>query len=192
MGEIDEFGLTGNEPWFKHYLAYMEELIKRYDVKFIPNVEYGMRYWNEPSPIGGGYMTMCTAWRETRGLLEKDYCMFKLGHEGPHSFELTDQQKTSQLLNMPYLETKSPALEAQDVVNDRMDKYGPPVEHFKQVAAMWSAYIDAPITAEDVCHMMAMMKQTREKFSHNRDNEVDAHGYLICAELCAAAERGEI
>jgi hypothetical protein len=64
----------------------------------------------------------------------------------------------------------------------RQEQYGPPVESFERIAVMWTAYLRHPVTARDVCLLMALLKIAREAHGHKADNLVDAAGYVGLAE----------
>lgn len=75
--------------------------------------------------------------------------------------------------------------EAKDIVeNDRQDTRGNPDSSFAAIAGFWNEYLGARfkmkafLTAEDVALMMALLKVARETQQHERDNLVDAIGYL--------------
>ena len=84
------------------------------------------------------------------------------------------------------------AQEAERMVSgDRREQYGPPVQHFEQVARVWSVLLDVNVDAEDVALCMAALKLIRESYSQGRDNRVDAIGYLIIADEIVAASGQE-
>ena len=87
-------------------------------------------------------------------------------------------------------------IEAQSIVGgERQDMYGSPEHSFNQIAAMWNGILLAKlapgslVTPKDVTLMMAAMKLARETNKPKRDNLVDAHGYLLCAERVERAGR---
>jgi hypothetical protein len=61
---------------------------------------------------------------------------------------------------------------------DRQSSYGSPKECHDRVAILWSVYLKKQITAADVCMLMALLKIGREVNKPNRDNALDACGYL--------------
>lgn len=91
--------------------------------------------------------------------------------------------------------------EADALVNGaRQQAYGHPLDNFTDIAGLWTAYCQAQgfsfesgvasdadvsdgFTAEDVALMMTLLKIARETKHTNRDNLVDAAGYLACFEL---------
>lgn len=67
---------------------------------------------------------------------------------------------------------------------DRQAHYGEPAENFGVVAEMWSAYLQYPVTASDVCHLMALLKIARLRNGLHEDSSIDGCGYLaLGAEL---------
>ena len=69
--------------------------------------------------------------------------------------------------------------EASQLVNgQRASDYGDASSNFGCIAAMWQAYLGYPISASDVCHMMAMLKIARLRNDKHRDSSVDGAGYM--------------
>ncbi len=66
--------------------------------------------------------------------------------------------------------------EATRVVKDRAH-YGPPHQHFADVAAMWSVIVGSEVLLWKVPMMMIALKMCREMSEQNRDNPVDIAGY---------------
>lgn len=89
-------------------------------------------------------------------------------------------------------QTKESTLqEAQRLVyGDRGESYGHPADDYQVTGDVWRAMIrgrygvDAPLTADFVCLMMAGMKLSRESVRPKRDNRVDGAGYFECADMC--------
>lgn len=73
--------------------------------------------------------------------------------------------------------------EAEKIVcNDRENIYGSPGDNFEMIARLWKAYLDWPVTADDVANMMILLKVARiETGEFNVDNYVDIAGYAACA-----------
>lgn len=67
---------------------------------------------------------------------------------------------------------------------DRERTYGKPGKNLNNIAQQWRLFIlqkygvDAPLTAEDVCWMMADLKKVRQMNLAKEDNLVDAAGYV--------------
>lgn len=68
------------------------------------------------------------------------------------------------------------------VCSDRNLMYGEPEDNFGMIAAMWSAYLGAPVTAADVAAMMILFKVARIATAEkpSRDSYVDIAGYAAC------------
>lgn len=83
--------------------------------------------------------------------------------------------------------------EAEKLINgDRQAHYGPPEENFAAIASMWSAYLGHPVTAADVCNLMALLKIARLRNGAHRDSSVDGAGYLaLGAEMASLAKTSE-
>lgn len=78
--------------------------------------------------------------------------------------------------------------EAEELVNGpRQNDYGSPSTNINAIAHMWNGYLHRslakPITAKDVCWMMALLKASRDAHRSKRDNLVDACGYLRLQEI---------
>jgi hypothetical protein len=78
-------------------------------------------------------------------------------------------------------------LAAELITGSRAEQHGEAKETHSNIAALWSAYLNRPITARDVALMMVLLKIARTKTNAcNIDNFVDAAGYAgIAAELAA-------
>jgi hypothetical protein len=81
------------------------------------------------------------------------------------------------------------AEEAQRIVyGDREQAYDDPNINFNKLAHMWTGHLlkklkpDVHITSQDVALMMVMLKLSREGFRPNRENRVDAIGYILCED----------
>jgi hypothetical protein len=69
--------------------------------------------------------------------------------------------------------------EADALINGKRESdYGTPQESFGCIATMWGAYIGHPISAADVCNMMALLKVARLRNGPHRDSNVDGAGYM--------------
>lgn len=67
------------------------------------------------------------------------------------------------------------------VTRDRAATHGDAERNFETIAAFWSAYLDAPVTAADVAAMMTLLKVARIKSNPGHaDNWIDGAGYLAC------------
>jgi len=78
---------------------------------------------------------------------------------------------------------------AFELVNaERQDDYGPPADSMARIASLWTAYLNRPVSAKDVCLMLAMLKIAREAHAHKPDNLLDAAGYIGLAGDLAQTE----
>lgn len=69
------------------------------------------------------------------------------------------------------------------ILDERARHYGPGDENLTRIARLWSAYLNRPISASDVCWMMVMLKASRAKIDPDHlDNYVDASGYIELAQ----------
>ena len=67
------------------------------------------------------------------------------------------------------------------VSGDREQDYGSPEDNFKRIAALWSAYTCADISAKDVAAMMVLVKIARVASGNAKDdNWIDIAGYAAC------------
>jgi len=70
----------------------------------------------------------------------------------------------------------------KDITTDRAKSYGPMHTNMKNIATLWSAYLDVPIEAAQVPIMMALLKIGRTKYDVDvPDNFVDLAGYAAIA-----------
>lgn len=66
---------------------------------------------------------------------------------------------------------------------DRQATYGHPYDDYERTAALWSAYLGVPVTAEQAAMCMVLVKVSREAHLHKRDNLVDMAGYARVVDL---------
>jgi hypothetical protein len=67
------------------------------------------------------------------------------------------------------------------VTRDRQATHGEPEDSFSRIAAYWGVYLNRDISSKDVAIMMTMLKIARlDENPSNRDNWIDACGYLAC------------
>lgn len=89
--------------------------------------------------------------------------------------------------------------EAENLVcGERRQQYGPAHTNFKRIAGMWTEFLagrtidyDNPISMEDVCSLMVLLKLARQAEGMKRDNVVDSIGYLRLIEIIREETRGE-
>lgn len=78
--------------------------------------------------------------------------------------------------------TESILQEAERLIHgDRNKNYGHPRENFDDIATMFAAYLEMPITDIDVANLMILVKVARVKGSgYHRDSFTDIAGYAGC------------
>ena len=69
-----------------------------------------------------------------------------------------------------------------DIIKERGKDYGPASVNLQRTADLWSAYLGVPITIEQVCICMTLVKISRMAASRKDDNYTDARAYLTLAE----------
>ena len=82
--------------------------------------------------------------------------------------------------------TKEILSEATRLVGtDRQKDYGDKVKNHKNIARLWSAYLDTPVTAHDVAIMMVLLKIARTKLGAiSKDTYIDMAAYgAIAGEI---------
>ena len=79
--------------------------------------------------------------------------------------------------------TKEILSEATRLVGaDRQKDYGDKVENHNNIAKLWSAYLDIPVTAHDVAILMSLLKVARTKLGAvSKDTYVDMSAYSAIA-----------
>ncbi len=71
--------------------------------------------------------------------------------------------------------------EAQRLVyGDRGADYGHPLDDYSRTAALWSAIVGHPVTAEQAILCMIAVKISRQVNKPKRDNLTDIAGYAEC------------
>lgn len=77
------------------------------------------------------------------------------------------------------------ASEAVNIVTGpRQQAYDHPADNFARIAGMWSVIFGTAVTPKQVGLAMVAVKLCREIHSHQRDNFVDAIGYLLTSDAC--------
>lgn len=67
------------------------------------------------------------------------------------------------------------------VTKDRAADHGDMEDNFSTIAAFWSAYLKAPVSAHDVAAMMGLLKIARLRSNPaHQDNWIDLAGYAAC------------
>lgn len=69
-----------------------------------------------------------------------------------------------------------------DIITERGKDYGTPESNLGRTADLWSAYLGTPITAEQVCVCMSLVKISRMAAGRKEDNYVDARAYIQLAQ----------
>lgn len=62
---------------------------------------------------------------------------------------------------------------------DRQDAYGSFEESFGRIAQFWTTYLGVEIMPTDVAQMMLLLKISRQKHAHKRDNIIDQINYAV-------------
>jgi hypothetical protein len=72
---------------------------------------------------------------------------------------------------------------SQNLVDgDRHTDYGDKTENHKNIAKLWSAYLDTKVDAHDVAIMMALLKIARTKLGAvSKDTYIDMSAYSAIA-----------
>jgi hypothetical protein len=81
------------------------------------------------------------------------------------------------------LETKYLETALSIVYGARSAEYGHPIDDFRRIATMWSAFLGTEIEPKQVAAMMVLLKTSR--LAHSIDHEdswVDIAGYVGCVD----------
>ena len=71
----------------------------------------------------------------------------------------------------------------------RAKTYGDKVVNHGNIAKLWSAYLDVPLTGHDVAICMTLLKIARAKFGDPKpDTYIDASAYMSIAGECKERE----
>lgn len=72
----------------------------------------------------------------------------------------------------------------QIVEGARRKNYGHPLENHTRTASLWSAYLQRPITPQDVCILMVLLKVSRLAHDNRHDDSiVDVAGWIRNLEV---------
>jgi hypothetical protein len=71
--------------------------------------------------------------------------------------------------------------EARATIQDRGLDYGHPSDNMQRTAALWSSYLEMPITDYQVAMCMALVKVARSMESAKPDNYIDGCSYFAIA-----------
>ena len=75
---------------------------------------------------------------------------------------------------------------AQIISSDRNSTYGEPEDNLGRIAALWTVYLERPVSPRDVAWLMVLVKVAREVHAPHDDNPVDVAGYAALAGEVAA------
>lgn len=88
-----------------------------------------------------------------------------------------------------YGSTNSVLEQADKLINgERQKAYGDPKDNLSRVAEQWNMYLHQKtgmwpgIAVEDVCWMMTLLKMCRQMHKADKENLVDAAGYIGLVE----------
>ena len=71
--------------------------------------------------------------------------------------------------------------EAKAIIQDRGMDYGHPSDNMQRTAALWSSFLEMPITDYQVASCMALVKLARSMETGKVDNYIDGAAYLAIA-----------
>ncbi len=78
--------------------------------------------------------------------------------------------------------------EARATIQDRGMDYGHPSDNMQRTAALWSSYLEMPITDYQVAMCMALVKIARSMETHKTDTYIDLAAYVAIAGQLATEE----
>jgi len=78
--------------------------------------------------------------------------------------------------------------EARATIEDRGLDYGHPSDNMERTARLWTAYLEIPITPEQVAISMVLVKVARSMESGKVDNFIDAAAYIAIAGQLSTEE----
>lgn len=68
------------------------------------------------------------------------------------------------------------------VLHEREEQHGKKTQNLQMIAALWSIYLNVPVSASEVAQMMVLLKIARsQNGNYNPDDFVDAVGYAALA-----------
>ncbi len=77
---------------------------------------------------------------------------------------------------------------AKATIQQRGMVYGHPSDNMQRTAALWSAYLEMPITDYQVAMCMALVKIARSMETHKTDTYIDLAAYVAIAGQLATEE----
>lgn len=78
-----------------------------------------------------------------------------------------------------------------ELVGDRNSIYGDAVTTIRGVARAWTVLFGIPVTPEQVCLAMMLLKAERDRNEYNDDNRDDMQGYLEILHRSYYSQQGE-
>jgi hypothetical protein len=78
--------------------------------------------------------------------------------------------------------------EARATIQDRGLDYGHPSDNMQRTAALWSAYLEMPVTDYQVAMCLALVKVARSMESPKSDNFVDGCAYFALSGMLHTEE----
>ena len=78
--------------------------------------------------------------------------------------------------------------EAKAIIEDRGMDYGHPSDNMQRTARLWSAYLEMPITDDQVAMCLALVKVARSMESNKVDNFIDGAAYFAISGQLATEE----
>ena len=78
--------------------------------------------------------------------------------------------------------------EAKAIIEDRGMDYGHPSDNMQRTARLWSAYLEMPITDDQVAMCLALVKVARSMETAKVDNFIDGAAYFAISGQLATEE----
>ena len=78
--------------------------------------------------------------------------------------------------------------EAKAIIEDRGMDYGHPSDNMQRTASLWSAYLEMPISDDQVAMCLALVKVARSMESSKVDNFIDGAAYFAISGQLATEE----
>ena len=78
--------------------------------------------------------------------------------------------------------------EAKAIIEDRGMDYGHPSDNMQRTARLWSAYLEMPITDDQVAMCLALVKVARSMETAKVDNFIDGAAYFALCGMLATEE----
>jgi hypothetical protein len=94
---------------------------------------------------------------------------------------------------MPMDKTEILTIANEYITRDRQQTHGQAENNFANIARLWSAYLNHPITPQDVAILMTLLKIARYKHNPSHvDNAIDMCGYAALAGELGQGDINEI